>query len=110
MEAKPAAHASNTAPAGALQSDTAPSELAPYGEASLSAALTDAPNRLRKRMLEADPFGEGFLVPAAAARRLKLALDSLESVLVVGDRATADDEAEVGVVNAQKRVSGQAAG
>lgn len=58
----------------------APVDLAPYGEAGLSIALSEPPERLKQRLAEANPFDERLQVPADAARRLGESLLQLSSL------------------------------
>lgn len=55
-------------------------DLAPYGEADLSMALTVPPERLQRSAAEANPFDDRFLVPVGAARRVKEAVARLVSL------------------------------
>lgn len=55
-------------------------DLAPYGEADLSMALTAPPERLRRLAAEADPFDDRFLVPVGVARRVREAVARLVSL------------------------------
>lgn len=71
----------------------APGDLAPYGEAGLSVALSAPPERLRRRVAEANPFDERLLVPAEAARKLREAVTQLSSL--ANEVGPAGREAEV---------------
>lgn len=71
----------------------APGDLAPYGEAGLSVALSVPPERLRRRAAEANPFDERLLVPAEAARKLREAVAQLSSL--ADEVGPAGREAEV---------------
>ena len=55
-------------------------DLAPYGEAELSTALTTPPERLQRSAAETNPFDERFLVPADAARGVREAVANLVSL------------------------------
>lgn len=57
-----------------------PADLAPYGEAELSTALTVPPERLQRAAAEANPFDDRFLVPTDAARGVKEAVARLVSL------------------------------
>lgn len=57
-----------------------PADLAPYGEAELSTALTVPPERLQRSAAETNPFDDRFLVPVDAARRVREAVARLVSL------------------------------
>lgn len=72
-----------------------PEDLAPYGEADLSVALTCAPERLRCVAAEANPFDERFLMPEETARRMGEAVTRLVSLSHAGGVAEREEEVRV---------------
>ncbi|CAM9372167.1 unnamed protein product, partial [Ectocarpus fasciculatus] len=82
--ALPAAAAATAAAAvgqgGTTGDGVSPADLAPYGEAELSTALTVPPERLQRSAAEANPFDDRFLVPTDAARGVKEAVARLVSL------------------------------
>lgn len=69
-----------------------PADLAPYGEAELSVALSVAPERLQRFAAEANPFDDRLLVPASAASRVREAVALLVSLVDDGDPTGRDAE------------------
>lgn len=73
-----AAAAASTSAGSAVSIDgVSAADLAPYGEAELSTALTTPPERLQRAAAETNPFDDRFLVPADAARRVREAVTRL---------------------------------
>lgn len=72
-------------------------DLAPYGEAELSTALTVPPERLQRSAAEADPFDDRFLVRADAARRVGEAVERLVGLADEGGSAEGEDSEVRGV-------------
>lgn len=68
-------------------------DLAPYGEAELSTALTVPPERLQRAAAEANPFDDRLLVPADSARRVREVVTRLVSL--VDEVESAGNDAEV---------------
>ncbi|CBN76697.1 expressed unknown protein [Ectocarpus siliculosus] len=75
-----AATAAAVGQGGTTGDGVSPADLAPYGEAELSTALTVPPERLQRSAAEANPFDDRFLVPADAARGVKEAVARLVSL------------------------------
>lgn len=85
--------ASGAAAAAGKDGGVSAADLAPYGEAELSTALTVPPERLQRSAAEADPFDDRLLVPADAARRVREAVARL--VNLADEGGLAGREAEV---------------
>lgn len=79
--------------AGDKGGGVSPADLAPYGEAELSVALSVAPGRLQRFAAEANPFDDRLLVPASAANRVREAVELLVSL--ADDEGPAGRDAEV---------------
>lgn len=83
VETAVGATAAATTAAGAdvkVDGGVSAADLAPYGEADLSMALTVPPERLQRSAAEANPFDDRFLVPVGAARSVREAVARLVSL------------------------------